>query len=192
MLANKESHQLIELTFSELTTKKPPNTKTFNSSPPNEQDKVYLITYDNLKFVEGSWFLAEVRKASIFFTDDAEFLIPIESELATLECKKRNFDNFRLLLQNYSIENELMVFLSKMPEPCELLKLLIIVKPKSFTGIKVPISFEEYFNEKKLNPEEKKMLEDFGSWFRKRYRGENKCFKEIYYLLNSVVLRTLD
>lgn len=85
-----------------------------------------------------------------------------------------------------------MVFLSKMPEPCELLKLLILVKPKSFTGIKVPMSFEEYFNEKKLNPGEKKMLEDFGSWFRKRYRGENKCFKEIYYLLNSVVLRTLD
>jgi hypothetical protein len=48
--------------------------------------------------------------------------------------------------------------MSKMPEPCELLKLLILVKPKSFTGIKAPMPFEECFNEKKLNPEEKKML----------------------------------
>jgi hypothetical protein len=97
MLIGKENHQLIELTFSELTSQKPQNNqlaRNLNLYPQNESNKVYLITYDNLKFVEGSWFEAEVRKAMIFFTDDAEFLISIESELATLESKKRNFEAY--------------------------------------------------------------------------------------------------
>lgn len=106
MEITKDNYQLIELTFSELTSKKPTNhqfMKNLNPHPPNEPHKVYLITFDNLKFVEDSWFLTEVKKASVFFTDDAEFLISIESELATLESKRRNFEAYEILLKNYSL-----------------------------------------------------------------------------------------
>ena len=50
-----------------------------------------------------------------FFTDDAESLISIESELATLESKKRNFEAYKQLLQNYSFDKELIIFFSKVP-----------------------------------------------------------------------------
>lgn len=36
------------------------------------------------------------------------------------------------------------------------------------------------------------MYDEFSSWFRKRYRNENKSFKEIFYLLKNVIVKTLD
>lgn len=36
------------------------------------------------------------------------------------------------------------------------------------------------------------MYDEFTSWFRKRYRNDNKNFKEIFYLLKNVVVKTLD
>jgi hypothetical protein len=80
-------------------------------------------------------------------------LISIESELATLESKKRNFEAYKHFLQNYSLEKELIVFFSKVPTPSDIQNLLVLAKPNNFTGIRTPIPCLDYFNDKKLKSE---------------------------------------
>jgi hypothetical protein len=54
----------------------------------------------------------------------------------------------------------MIVFFSKLPEPVDLIKLLVLMKPSKFSGLKISTNnFKNSFQESKLTSESRKIYE---------------------------------
>ena len=75
-----------------------------------------MITYDNLRYLESSWFLQEIKLViTNIFIDDGEFLIASDNEHATAEGKNKNLNILFMVMKNYPLSNPIYLFFSKLP-----------------------------------------------------------------------------